>query len=43
MPFILIYYEDCLNKDDSKQREKYLKSGRGKKFIKDRLRKYLSR
>ncbi len=27
IPFGLIYYEACLNKEDAKRREKYLKSG----------------
>lgn len=41
-PFKLIYYEDCLNEDDGVQREKYLKSGMGKKYLKNRLKRYLS-
>jgi len=40
-PFDLIYYEACLNEDDAKAREKYLKSGRGKRFIKYRLKRFL--
>ena len=28
----LIYYEACLNEEDARQREKYLKSGIGKRF-----------
>ena len=32
-PWILIYYEACLNEDDAKAREKYLKSGMGKRFL----------
>jgi putative endonuclease len=31
----------CLNEDDAKQREIYLKSGMGKKYIRNRLRRYL--
>lgn len=42
-PFELIYYEACLNENDACQREKYLKSGRGKRYLKDRLRRFLSR
>ena len=38
----LIYYEACLNEEDAKAREKYLKSGRGKRYIKDRLKRFLS-
>ena len=37
-PLELVYYEACLNEDDAKQRETYLKSGMGKKYIRNRLR-----
>jgi putative endonuclease len=40
-PLELVYYEACLNEDDAKQRETYLKSGMGKKYIRNRLRRYL--
>jgi len=40
-PYELIYYEACLNKFDAKAREIYLKSGRGKLFLKSRLKRYL--
>ena len=40
-PFKLVYYEMCLNKQDAIAREKYLKSGFGKKYIKNRIRNYL--
>ena len=40
-PLKLIYYEACLNKTDARNREKYLKSGMGKKYLKNRLRSYL--
>jgi len=33
-PFELKYYEACLNKEDARQREKYLKSGMGKRYLK---------
>ncbi len=36
-PFKLIYYEACTNERDAKMREVYLKSGMGKKYIKNRL------
>ncbi len=39
-PLRLIYLEVCLHKEDAKQREKYLKTGIGKRFIKDRLKHY---
>lgn len=37
LPVRLIYFEACLNKDDAYRREKYSKSGIGKKFLKNRL------
>lgn len=40
-PFILIYYEACKNKSDALSREKYLKSGMGKRYIKSRLKRFL--
>ncbi|MFH1383856.1 MAG: GIY-YIG nuclease family protein, partial [Candidatus Omnitrophota bacterium] len=41
-PFELIYYEACLHKEDALKREKYLKTGMGKRFIKNRLKRFLS-
>lgn len=41
-PFRLIYYEACLNKDDAIKREKYLKSAWGKRYLKNRLKNYLT-
>ena len=41
--FELIYYEACLEKHDAFEREKYLKSGRGKRFLKARLKRFLFR
>jgi len=40
-PFILIYWEGCLDQQDATRREKYLKSGNGKIYIRNRLRNYL--
>lgn len=40
-PFILIYYEACLNRSDAFVREKYLKSGMGKRYLRNRLKTYL--
>ena len=40
-PLQLIYYEGCLNEEDAQQREKYLKSGMGKRYLKNRLKRYL--
>lgn len=36
-PFELIYYEACGNKERAIQREKYFKSGFGKKFLRERI------
>jgi putative endonuclease len=41
-PFELIYYEVCVNEQDALAREKYLKSGMGKRYLKNRLRRFLS-
>lgn len=37
IPWKLIYYEASLNKEDARTREKYLKSGMGKRYINNRL------
>ncbi len=42
-PYVLIYYEACLEENDARQREKYLKSGIGKRYLKGRLKRFLSR
>jgi putative endonuclease len=41
-PLELVYYEACLNKYDAIKREKYLKTAWGKRYIKSRLRNYLT-
>ena len=41
-PFELIYYEACNNKFDAMARERYLKSGMGKRYLKKRLKRSLS-
>ncbi len=41
-PFELIYYEACLNKFDALDRERFLKSGPGKRYLKNRLKRFLS-
>ena len=40
--FELIYYEACLNQQDATAREKYLKTGMGKRYLKNRLKRFLS-
>jgi putative endonuclease len=41
-PFKLIYYEASLHKEDAVARELYLKSGMGKRYLKNRLKRSLS-
>ena len=40
-PFKLIYYEAYLSEEDAKKREKYLKTGWGRNYIKKNLQKTL--
>lgn len=40
-PFELIYYEACINEGDAGAREKYLKSGMGKRYLRNRLKRFL--
>jgi putative endonuclease len=40
-PYSLIYYEYCLNKNDAYRRERYLKTGMGKRYLKNRLKLFL--
>jgi putative endonuclease len=42
VPFELVYWEGCLNQTDATRREKYLKSAWGKRYIKNRLQRYLT-
>jgi len=42
LPVELVYYEACLNQQDATHREKYLKTAWGKRYIKSRLKNYLS-
>ena len=42
-PWRLIYYEAYLEKDDALGRERYLKSGGGRRFLKSQLRHYLEK
>ena len=36
-PLQLVYYEVCLDKDKAIKREKYFKTGFGRRFLKDRI------
>jgi putative endonuclease len=40
LPFKLIYFEGCLNQEDAKRREHYLKTTQGRRFIGLRLLEY---
>jgi putative endonuclease len=42
-PWKLIYYEAYLEREDALGRERYLKSGSGRKFLKTQLRRYLDK
>ncbi len=36
-PLNLVYYEGCLSEADARRRERYLKSGKGKRYLRQRL------
>jgi putative endonuclease len=40
-PLKLIYYEACICESDARRREKYLKSGMGKRYTKNRLKDFI--
>ena len=40
-PLELVYYEACLSRDDAFRRERFLKSGKGKPYLRTRLAGYL--
>lgn len=40
-PYKIIYYEACLNKDDARSRELYLKTGTGRRYLNARLKRFL--
>jgi len=41
-PLKLIYFEGCLSQKDALHREKYLKTSWGKRYIKNRMKNYLT-
>jgi len=41
-PLQLIFYEACIDKNDARHREKYLKTYHGRMFIRRRLKSYLT-
>jgi len=42
IPWKPVYYGACLNEEDARSREIYLKSGMGKRYLKNRLKRSLS-
>ena len=42
IPLKLVYWEGCLNQKDATNREKYLKTAWGKRYIKNRIKNYLT-
>ncbi len=41
-PLEVLYYEACSDKHDAFTREKYLKTGMGKRYLKNRLKRFLT-
>jgi putative endonuclease len=41
LPLQLVYYEACVNEKDSIKREKYFKSGYGRRFLNNRIEEYM--
>ena len=41
IPWKVIYYEACLDKDDAVRRERYLKTTQGSRLVKRRLKEYI--
>lgn len=41
-PWELIYYEASKHENDARSRELFLKSGMGKRYVKNRLKRFLS-
>jgi putative endonuclease len=42
LPISLVYCEICNNQGDAYVREKYLKTGMGKRYIRNRIKRFLS-
>jgi putative endonuclease len=41
-PLVLVYFEGSKNQTDATRREKYLKTAWGKRYLKNRMRDYLT-
>ena len=42
LPMRLVYYEACIDEQDARHRERYLKTHHGKLFLHNRLKSYLT-
>ena len=42
LPLKLVYWEGCIKSEDATEREKYLKTAWGKRYIKNRQKNYLN-
>jgi putative endonuclease len=42
-PLALVYYEACLELADAQRRERFLKTGKGKRYLRGRLAGFLAR
>ena len=42
-PLRLVYYEACLSPEDAYRRERYLKTGKGGRYLRQRIAAWLSR
>jgi putative endonuclease len=42
LPMKLVYYEACVDRKDALKREKYLKTAWGKRYLKGRMKGYLT-
>jgi putative endonuclease len=40
--FDIVYFEGCKNEYDARARERYLKSGMGKRYLRNRMKRFLS-
>jgi len=43
VPWRIIYYEASLKREDARAREKYLKSGMGRRYLKNRLKFFFAK
>jgi putative endonuclease len=41
-PLKLVYFEGCIDQQDATRREKYLKSGNGKIYLKNRISNFIN-